>query len=251
MTYTINETDGVLTFTLNRPERRNAINTELMEGFKKVIEYVHTSNSVRFLVITGAGDKAFCSGGDLSEFHSLKTEEQAFGMLSKMAEILYEWATLPVPTIALINGAAVGGGCEIATACDFRIVAREAKCGFIQGTLAITSGWGGATYLFERGLRHDHALKMLIDAQVYNSGQLEEVGWATKIYDGDRDVALAQFIEYMRNINPGVHKAYKEIEIRKWAEKDLKKRVMEEVSQCSKLWELEAHHEAVNRFLKK
>lgn len=251
MTYTINETDGVLTFTLNRPERRNAINTDLMEGFKKVIEYVHTSNSVRFLVITGAGDKAFCSGGDLSEFHSLKTEEQAFGMLSKMAEILYEWATLPVPTIALINGAAVGGGCEIATACDFRIVAREAKCGFIQGTLAITSGWGGATYLFERGLRHDHALKMLIDAQVYNSGQLEEVGWATKIYDGDRDVALAQFIEYMRNINPGVHKAYKEIEIRKWAEKDLKKRVMEEVSQCSKLWELEAHHEAVNRFLKK
>lgn len=251
MTYTINETDGVLTFTLNRPERRNAINTDLMEGFKKVIEYVHTSNSVRFLVITGAGDKAFCSGGDLSEFHSLKTEEQAFGMLSKMAEILYEWATLPVPTIALINGAAVGGGCEIATACDFRIVAREAKCGFIQGTLAITSGWGGATYLFERGLRHDHALKMLIDAQVYNSGQLEEVGWATKVYDGDRDVALAQFIEYMRNINPGVHKAYKEIEIRKWAEKDLKKRVMEEVSQCSKLWELEAHHEAVNRFLKK
>ena len=251
MTYTINETDGVLLFTLNRPERRNAINTELMEGFKKVIEYVHNSKSVRFLVITGAGDQAFCSGGDLAEFHSLKTEQQAFGMLSKMAEILYEWATLPVPTIALINGAAVGGGCEIATACDFRVVAREAKCGFIQGTLAITSGWGGATYLFERGLRHDHALKMLIDAQVYDSGQLEAVGWATKVYDGDREVALAQFIEYMRNINPGVHKAYKDIEIRKWAEKDLKKRVMEEVSQCSKLWEMEAHHEAVNRFLKK
>ncbi|VEI04797.1 enoyl-CoA hydratase/isomerase family protein [Kurthia zopfii] len=251
MTYTIDETDGVLVFTLNRPERRNAINTELMEGFKKVIEYVHNSNSVRFLVITGAGEKAFCSGGDLAEFHSLKTEQQAFGMLSKMAEILYEWATLPVPTIALINGAAVGGGCEIATACDFRVVAREAKCGFIQGTLAITSGWGGATFLFERGLRHDRALKMLIDAQVYDSGQLEEVGWATKVYDGDRELALAHFIEYMRTINPGVHKAYKEIEIRKWAEKDLKKRVMEEVSQCSKLWELEAHHEAVNRFLKK
>lgn len=251
MSYLIEEENGVLTFTLNRPDRRNAINGELIEGFKEVINYVHTHDSVRFLVITGAGDKAFCSGGDLAEFHTLVTEQQAFGMLSKMAEILYEWATLPVPTIALINGAAVGGGCEIATACDFRIVSREAKCGFIQGALAITSGWGGATYLFERGLRHDRALKMLIDAQVYDSVQLEESGWTTKIYDGDKKVALEQFIEYMQAINPGVHKAYKEIENRKWAEKNLKERVMEEVAQCAKLWESEAHIEAVNRFLKK
>lgn len=251
MSYTIEEKEGVLLFTLNRPERRNAINDELMEGFKEVIHYVHTHDTVRFLVITGSGEKAFCSGGDLAEFHSLVKEEQAFSMLSKMAEILYEWATLPIPTIALINGAAVGGGCEIATACDFRIIAREAKCGFIQGTLAITSGWGGATYLFERGLRHDRALKMLVDAQVYDSAQLEEVGFATKIYDGDKFVALDQFIEYMRKINPGVHRAYKEIEIRKWAEKNLKQRVMEEVAQCAKLWEADAHLEAVERFLAK
>lgn len=251
MSYTIDEQDGVLLFTLNRPERRNAINDEVMEGFKEVINYVHTHSSVRFLVITGAGDQAFCSGGDLAEFHSLVTEKQAFTMLSKMAEILYDWATLPVPTMALINGAAVGGGCEIATACDFRIVNREAKCGFIQGTLAITSGWGGATYLFERGLRHDRAMKMLVDAQTYDSGQLDEVGWATKVYDGDKFEALDRFIEFMRNINPGVHKAYKEIEIRKWAEKNLKQRVMEEVAQCAKLWEDDAHIQAVQRFLNK
>lgn len=251
MSYTIDEQEGVLLFTLNRPERRNAINDEVMEGFKEVINYVHTHSSVRFLVITGAGDQAFCSGGDLAEFHSLVTEKQAFTMLSKMAEILYDWATLPVPTMALINGAAVGGGCEIATACDFRIVNREAKCGFIQGTLAITSGWGGATYLFERGLRHDRAMKMLVDAQTYDSGQLDEVGWATKVYDGDKFEALDRFIEFMRNINPGVHKAYKEIEIRKWAEKNLKQRVMEEVAQCAKLWEDDAHIQAVQRFLNK
>ena len=64
----------------------------------------------------------------------------------------------------LINGTAVGGGCEIATACDFRLVASHAKCGFIQGTLGITSGWGGGTYLFESGLKQDFALKMLVDA---------------------------------------------------------------------------------------
>lgn len=251
MSYTLDEKDGVLLFTLNRPARRNAINNDLMEAFKKVIHYVHTNKSVRFLVITGEGDQAFCSGGDLAEFHRLVTEEQAFGMLSKMGEILYDWATLPVPTIALINGAAVGGGCEIATACDFRIVSREARCGFIQGTLAITTGWGGATYLFERGLRHDHAMKMLVDAQTYDSSQLEDVGWASSVFDGDKLIALEQFIEFMRQINPGVHQAYKEIEIRKWAEKNLKQRVMEEIAQCSKLWESEAHAEAVGRFLSK
>ncbi|QOV10721.1 enoyl-CoA hydratase/isomerase family protein [Viridibacillus arvi] len=251
MAYHFQEQDGVLTFTIDRPERRNAINDEVMEGFKKVITYVHNHDTVRFFVITGAGDHAFCSGGDLAEFHSLTTEKQAFGMLSKMAKILYDLATLPVPTIALVNGAAVGGGCEIATACDFRLVASEAKCGFIQGTLAITSGWGGGTYLFERGLRHDRALKMLVDAKAYPAGLLYEIGWAMRVFEGDKEVAIETFIEDMRKVHPSVHKAYKEMELRKWREMGLFDRVMEEVHTCAKLWESDAHHEAVNRFLSK
>ncbi len=145
MSYTIDNHDGIMTFTINREEKRNAVNDEVMNGLQEVITYIRGHEDVRFLVVTGAGDKSFCSGGgDLSEFHSLETEDEAFGMLSKMGgKILYDLATLPVPTIALINGTAVGGGgCEIATACDFRLVASHAKCGFIQGTLAITSGWG-------------------------------------------------------------------------------------------------------------
>lgn len=251
MAYHFQEQDGVLTFIIDRPERRNAINDEVMEGFKEVITYVHDHDTVRFLVITGAGDRAFCSGGDLAEFHSLKTEKQAFGMLSKMAKILYELATLPVPTIALVNGAAVGGGCEIATACDFRLVASEAKCGFIQGTLAITSGWGGGTYLFERGLRHERALKMLVDAKAYQAEHLYEIGWAMRVFEGAKEEALETFIADMRKIHPSVHKAYKEMELRKWKEMRLFDRVMEEVQTCAKLWESDAHHEAVNRFLSK
>lgn len=251
MAYQIHKEDGVLTFTIDREEKRNAINDEVMEGLKKVIEYTKEHDDVRFLVITGSGEKAFCSGGDLSEFHKLKTEDEAFGMLSKMGNILYELATLPVPTIALINGTAVGGGCEIATACDFRLVASHAKCGFIQGTLAITTGWGGGTYLFERGLRHDRALKMLVDARPLDANVLYEIGWAIRIFDGSKEEALQQFIQDMKKIHPSVHKAYKEIELRKWRERNMYERVMEEIRTCAKLWESDAHNEAVNNFLNK
>lgn len=251
MAYKIDNHDGILTFTINREEKRNAVNDEVMEGLKKVIAYIKENDDVRFLVVTGAGEKAFCSGGDLSEFHSLKTEEQAFGMLSKMGEILYDLATLRVPTIALINGTAVGGGCEIATACDFRLVASHAKCGFIQGTLSITSGWGGGTYLFERGLRHDRALKMLVDAKAFDANLLYEIGWAMRVFEDSKEQALEEFIAEMRKIHPSVHQAYKEIELRKWKERNIYERVMEEIRLCAKLWESDAHNEAVNRFLNK
>lgn len=252
MAYLIDNNDGVVTFTINREEKRNAVNDEVMDGLQEVITYIKKHQDVRFLVITGAGEKSFCSGGDLSVFHALETEEQAFGMLSKMADIMYELATLPVPTIALVNGAAVGGGCEIATACDFRLLASHAKAGFIQGTLAITSGWGGGTYLFERGLRHDRALKMLVDAKPYTAEELVDIGWATSVYfEGAREEALEDFIEHMRKIHPSVHQAYKEIELRKWRERNIYERVMEEVRTCAILWESEAHHVAVNSFLTK
>lgn len=252
MAFLIDEHNGVVTFTINRENKRNAVNDEVMDGLQQVITYVKENDAVRFLVITGAGDKSFCSGGDLSVFHALETEQQAFGMLSKMADILYELATLRVPTVALINGAAVGGGCEIATACDFRIIASHAKAGFIQGTLAITSGWGGGTYLFERGLRHDQALKMLVDAVPYDAQKLYEIGWAMEVYtEGTKEEALADFIEHMSKVHPTVHHAYKEIELRKWREKNMYERVMQEVHTCAVLWESQAHHEAVNNFLMK
>jgi len=251
LSYHIENNEGIITFTIDREGKRNAVNNEVMEGLSKAITYIKEHKETQFLVITGSGEQAFCSGGDLSEFHSLKTEEQAYGMLSKMGNILYELATLPVPTIALINGAAVGGGCEIATACDFRLLSSNAKCGFIQGSLAITSGWGGGTYLLERGLRYDQALKMLIESKRYDAKLLYEIGWATEVYEGSKEQALEDFIAGMRKIHPEVHQAYKRIQLRKWKENNIYERVMEEIRLCAKLWESDAHNEAVNRFLNK
>lgn len=247
MSYKIEVADDIITFTIDRPEIRNAINDHVMEGLEELIKKVHNLKP-RFVILTASGDQAFCSGGDLSVFHELKTEEQAYPMLKRMSEVLYSIKTLPVPVIALVNGAAVGGGCEIATACDYRLVREHAKCGFIQGTLAITSGWGGGTYLFET-LQHDRALKMLSDARAYTAEELLEIGWATKVV---RDHAeIEDFIYSMKKIRPEVHRAYKEIAIRKWRTNELKDRVEAEVRRCAELWAEEAHHEAVNDFLTK
>ncbi|ETP68683.1 hypothetical protein G159_11335 [Planococcus glaciei CHR43] len=247
MSYKIEMADEILTFTIDRPDIRNAINEGVMEGFEELTKKVHKSNP-RFVIITASGSQAFCSGGDLSVFHELKTKEQAYPMLKRMSEVLYAIKTLPVQVIALVNGAAVGGGCEIATACDYRLVREHAKCGFIQGTLAITSGWGGGSYLFET-LQHDRALKMLSDARAYPADELLENGWATKIVRDDADIEA--FIHSMKKIRPEVHRAYKEIAIRKWQASGLKDRVESEVRRCAELWEADVHHEAVDNFLAK
>lgn len=251
MTFKIQIENGIAKFTITRPEMRNAVNYTVMDGLELFLNRVENDSTVAFAVITGEGDRAFCSGGDLSDFHGFQTAEEAFPMLSRGASILYRIATLPMPVIGLINGAAVGGGCELATACDYRLVSSNAKAGFIQGTLAITSGWGGASLLFEKGGRHDQLLQLLSRANVHSAEELLEIGWATELFEGDAEAALQQFIEKMSGCHPDVHRAYKAISIRNWHSHALREAMIEEARQCSILWASDAHHEAVERFLSK
>ena len=251
MAYTLTEKNSVLIFEITRPSIHNAINFEVLEGFEKMADIVRQNDTIKLAVITGQGEKSFCSGGDLSIFHELKTEEESYNMLIGAAKTLYKIATLEVPTIALINGTAVGGGCEIATLCDYRLVKNGAKCGFIQGKLAITTGWGGGSYLLEKGLQHDHAMRMLTEAIPYQSDELLSFGWATQTYTGDKLQALESFIEKMQLPHASVLRAYKKQTIRKWESTGLWERIQEEVKTCSILWEKEEHHQAVESFLSK
>ncbi|SEM24890.1 Enoyl-CoA hydratase/carnithine racemase [Paenisporosarcina quisquiliarum] len=251
MAYTLVKREGIIILEINRPAIHNAINMEVLEGFKELVHTVKNESSIKLAVITGAGDKSFCSGGDLTVLHKLKTERESYEMLSNAATILYDVATLPIPTLALVNGTAVGGGCEIATLCDYRLVKKGAKCGFIQGQLAITSGWGGGTYLWEKGLRLDHTLQMLTESIPYVSDQLQAIGWATEVFEGNKYDALETFIQKMIVPHESVLKAYKMQLIRKWQQTKLFERIIEEVRTCSVLWEQEAHHQAVDSFLSK
>ena len=251
MSYTIHIENGIATFTIDRPEMRNAVNYAVMEGLEQFLNQIEDNPAVSFAVLTGAGERAFCSGGDLAEFHGFGTADEAFPMLSKMAGLLYRVATLPMPVIAVVNGVAVGGGCEIATACDYRLVSSSTKAGFIQGTLAITTGWGGATLLFEKDGKHDRVFRLLSEAEIHTADQLLAAGWATELYEGNAEEGLKNFLAKMSRVHPSVHRAYKTVAIRKWTADFMRDRMLEEARRCSLLWESEAHHEAVNQFLSK
>ncbi|WP_409253599.1 enoyl-CoA hydratase/isomerase family protein [Bacillus sp. SCS-153A] len=249
--YILDRTDeGALIFTINREEKRNAINYEVMDGLKAAIDEAANDDRVKLLIITAAGEKAFCSGGDLDTFHGLQTEEQAYAMLNKMGDILYQLATLPKMTAALINGSAVGGGCEIAAACDFRLARNGARMGFIQGRLAITTGWGGGSLLMEK-LAFSDALYLLGTAGVFTSEQMVEFGFVNELVETTDISSVLQFMEGFLNKDVHVLSSYKNAVVEKWESGQLRERINKEIRQCAKLWEKEEHHAAVEKFLSK
>lgn len=248
MEYQIEKIESVLVFKINRPAKRNAINYEVMDGLKNAIDSAKKNEQVKALIITGEGNEAFCSGGDIQAFHSLKTQTEAYTMLSKMGAILYELATLPKITVALINGTAIGGGCEIAAACDFRIARSAAKLGFIQANLAITTGWGGGTLLYER-LVPAQALHLLTTAGIYHADSLCDNGFIDYLIEGNTIEEALELLNPILLKNVHVLVAYKQMLIEKWKRGDLKERINLEILECSMLWEKQEHHDAVDQFL--
>jgi len=250
MDYTIEKREqGYLLFTFRRAGKRNAINYEIMKGFKEAISLAEDPE-IKALVITGEGEKAFCSGGDLSVFHMLETKEEAYPMLTKMAEILYSLLTLSKPTVALLNGLAVGGGCEIAIACDFRLARNGIKAGFVQGKQAITTGWGGGAILAEK-LTGYQAMKLLMEAETYSAEELKELGFIDSLYENQPLEACDKFLANLLSMDQFVLQSYKNVWIRKWQETKLRERIEKEVQNCAGLWESEAHHEHVKKFITK
>jgi enoyl-CoA hydratase len=241
--------EGLLLFTINRPEKRNAINYEVMDGLELAIEKMKEV-SLKALIITGEGDQAFCSGGDVSVFRELKTDSQAYSMLSKMSKILAKLLFLPKPTIALMNGMALGGGCELASACDFRIARRGIRAGYIQGKLAITTGWGGGTILFEK-MNPSTAMKLLLEARLFETETLVKLGFLDAVYEDSPIEHCMSFLKETLTLETSVLQAYKNILVRKWVATDIQTRMNEEVLICSKLWAEDAHHEQVTKFIER
>ncbi|WP_158735463.1 enoyl-CoA hydratase/isomerase family protein [Alteribacillus sp. YIM 98480] len=244
----LNRTDFFTYIELNRPEKRNAIDYEVIEQLHLILDEVKEKQEDKCLVITGTGEDAFCSGGDLSVFHELYTKEDAYQMLHQMSRVLFKLYALNIPTVALLNGLAIGGGAELATACDFRLAAPQSKIGFVQGKLAITTGWGGASMLMER-LRPEEAFEMLLSCQMYSAQQAKELGFVQQVL-GNSDVKTEaeKHFSAWRNVPLQVLKAYKQRKLDRTNLSSLKGRIQKEVEECSVLWETDIHHQAVEAF---
>ncbi len=136
--------DGLAVITIDRPHARNAISLETMDQFDKALD---GAEGAAALVVTGAGDRAFVSGGDLKELSTLRTEHDAGAMAWRMRSICDRIAGFDGPTVAALNGHALGGGAEVAVATDIRLAADDIKIGFNQVALEIMPAWGGAERL--------------------------------------------------------------------------------------------------------
>nr|WP_245837233.1 enoyl-CoA hydratase/isomerase family protein [Virgibacillus phasianinus] len=240
--------EGYSIIALNRPEKRNAVSSLMAEELREAIKQARELE-IKFLVITGSGDKMFCAGGDLQDLHGELTQIDAFHELYKMKEVLYDIVSFPVPTVCLLNGDAVGGGCEIATACDFRIAREATKFGFVQTKLGITPGWGGGALLYEK-VHPSFAYTWLIEAEKYDASFLMDKGWIHRMVS-------TEIFEDQGVLSPYISKSLAQMEIldRQYKQKvgvlGLSALMDDEVRNCAKLWDSEEHVKAVSQFLNK
>ncbi|MFI2228438.1 enoyl-CoA hydratase/isomerase family protein [Nocardia testacea] len=169
--------DGLAVVTINRPHARNAIALDTMDELDKAID---GAAGARALVITGAGDRAFVSGGDLKELAALRTVEQASAMANRMREVCDKIARFPGPVLAALNGHALGGGAEVAVAADIRIAADDIRIGFNQVALAIMPAWGGAERL-ARLVGRGRALLLAGSGEILSAADAERVGLVDRV----------------------------------------------------------------------
>lgn len=174
--------DRVATLTINRPDKRNALNAAVRREVVEALDALRTKDDVRVIVITGAGDKAFVAGADIGEFADRSPVEQRAAMEGR--RIFDEVAAYPKPTIAMINGYAFGGGCELALACDIRIAARSAKLGQPEIKLGILPG-GGGTQRLPRLIGAGRALRLLMTGDAVTAEEAERMGLVDQVVDDD------------------------------------------------------------------
>jgi enoyl-CoA hydratase/carnithine racemase len=176
--------DGVLLLTLNRPERLNALSRELLAALDAQCAALANDAEVRAVVVTGAGERAFCAGADVNELDGIAPRE-AFELMRLGQQALDRLAGLPQPTIAAVNGVALGGGCEVALACDVRFAAAGARFGQPEITLANVPGWGG-TQRLPRLIGPGRAAELILGGELVDAPTALAWGLANRVVDDAR-----------------------------------------------------------------
>ncbi|MET3696459.1 enoyl-CoA hydratase/carnithine racemase [Bacillus oleivorans] len=173
--------NGIGYVTLNRPEALNCFNYETLVELGDLVESIRFNSSIRVVVFTGAGEKAFSTGADLKERKTL-TEDQVRRNVYKIRSVFQAVADLPQPTIAAVNGYAFGGGFELMLACDFRIAIKEAVMALTEVSWAIIPGAGG-TQRLPRLIGEARAKELILTARKINAETAYSYGLLTKVVE--------------------------------------------------------------------
>jgi enoyl-CoA hydratase len=176
--------EQIATITFNRPKVLNALNEASLKEFSHAIDEVAGDEDIRVLILTGAGDKSFVAGADITEFlkfNALKAKifsEMGHGIVSKLQE-------LPIPVIGAVNGFALGGGCEVVIACDFIYASENAMFGLPEINLGIIPGFGG-TQRLPRLIGKNRAKEMIFTGKMIPAAEAQAMGLVNKVCAQDQ-----------------------------------------------------------------
>ena len=167
--------DGIFIITINRPEKMNALNKNVIEELGSALDEVYNNDEIKTAIITGAGEKAFVAGADITEFLSLGKEEGSALAQKGRKNVFDKIEHSPKPIVAAVNGFALGGGCELAMACHFRVASTNAKFGQPEVNLGLIPGYGGTqrlTQLIGKG----KAMELMMTADMVGADEAKLLG---------------------------------------------------------------------------
>lgn len=183
---------GIFTVTLNRPDKMNALNRDVMSDLNAVLEEIESNAEIRATILTGAGQKAFVAGADISEFVGL-TDAEGKALAKTGQAIFSRIENCTKPIVAAVNGFALGGGCELAMACHFRVASDNAKFGQPEVNLGLIPGYGGTQRLVQL-IGKGRALELLMTGNMIDASIALEYGLVNHVVPQDDLLPKAKMI---------------------------------------------------------
>ncbi|MHA2789663.1 enoyl-CoA hydratase/isomerase family protein [Corynebacterium sp. S7] len=187
----LTEVDGQIgTITINRPDKRNALSKTVLAEVREVLDAWRENPEVGAIIFTGAGEKAFVAGADISQ---LAHYDLPYGLSGTMQKLYDEIEAYPKPTLAALNGVAMGGGLELAMSCDIRIASDNAKVGLPETTLGVLPGAGG-TQRLSRLVGKGRTVEMILTSRILSATEALDYGLVTGIYSQEELLGQARAI---------------------------------------------------------
>ena len=193
--------NGILTITINRPDKLNALNLDALSGIKAAIMDAYDNSDIRGVIITGAGEKAFIAGADISEFIGLSVE-QGKEFSANGHEIFNLIENCPKPVIAALNGYVLGGGCELAMSCHIRVASENAQLGQPEVNLGIPPGYGGTQRLIQL-IGKGKAFELLMTADMIKADEALSLGLVNHVTSSEELIPKCiEIIEKIKTKSP-------------------------------------------------
>ena len=175
--------NGIFTITVNRPDKLNALNKDVLTDLDNALDEISANPEIRSAIITGAGNKAFIAGADISEFNSLN-KDQAAVLAKRGQDIFDKIENCLKPVVAAVNGFALGGGCELALACHFIYASENAKFGQPEVNLGLIPGYGG-TQRLTQVIGRNRSMELLMSGNMISAKEAMEYGMVNKVTSPD------------------------------------------------------------------